>query len=225
MYPVDGVQTIEAFTKISHKYQYQLRRKFAKEVCEKLKPHLGEDELLQVMRDLRLRLVTPNNSKNKSKQDLKMNPTKHAENINKSNLLKFLVRELKENMSKSTPMHERNRIAQKIINKMNEGLSFDDAKLFVYKQYNIHISYIVGTDNDRTNHENKDVEREYDEYSGKSIYGWDDDGEVLYEPTFGCLIEPPTFKEGGLRWREILENRWEQRSSYDEDETIHDFKG
>ena len=216
-----GTQTIETFIKISQKYQYQLRRKFAKEVCGKLKAHLAEDELVQVMKDLRMRLVV----QKKPKHDLEINPVKHAENINKSNLLKFLIRELKENMSKSTPMHERNRIAQRIINKMNEGISFDDAKEQVYLQQNIRISYKVGTDNDRTNHENKDVEREYDEYSGKSIYGWDDDGEVLYEPTFGCLIEAPSFKEGGFRWREILENRWEQRSSYDEDETIHDFTG
>ena len=128
-------------------------------------------------------------------------------------------------MSKSTPVEKRNRIAQRVINEMNTGKSFEESKDIIYKKYNIFISYQVGHDNDRANRENMNVEREYDEYCGQSIYGWDDDGEVLYEPTFGAFIEPPSFKEGGPRWREILDHRWEQRSFYEEDETIDDFKG
>ena len=212
--------SIETFTKISRRYQYQLRKKMTKELCNRLKDHLTECEINEVMKELKLRTCTA-----PKKTISQIDPLKHAEDTNRSNLLKFLIRELKENMSKSTPITTRNIIAQKVINKMNAGMSFEEAKSRVYEKHKIFISYEVGFDNDRSNHENMHIEREYDEYSGKIIYGWDDYGEVLYEPTFGCLIEPPSFKDGGERWREILDIRWEQKSNYEDDETIHEFKG
>ena len=217
---MDNTSAIDIFTKISKKYQYQLRKKFTKDLCGRLSDHLDEHEIDQVMKELKLRTYTA-----PKKTAVQMDPTKHAEETNRSNLLKYLIRELKENMSKCTPMLERNRIAQQVINQMNKGSSFEDAKKRIYELNNIYISYKVGEDNDRSNLENMNVEREYDEYCGKVIYGWDDHGEILYEPTFGCLISPPSFKYGGERWREILDNRWEQKSSYDDDETIHEFKG
>lgn len=217
---MEYTSSIDTFTKVSKKYQYHLRKKFAKDLCDRLKDHLDEHELNQVMKELKLRTYSA-----PKKATLQTNPEKHAEDTNRSNLLKFLVRELKENMSKSTSMKDRNKIAQKVINQMNEGMSFDESKKAVYEQCNIHVSYQVGLDNDRTNRENMHIEREYDELCGQIIYGWDDYGEVLYEPTFGCLIEPPTFKEGGDRWREILDYRWEQKSSFEDGETIDEFKG
>ena len=217
---MEYTSSIDTFTKVSKKYQYHLRKKFAKDLCDRLKDHLDEHELNQVMKELKLRTYSA-----PKKATLQTNPEKHAEDTNRSNLLKFLVRELKENMSKSTSMKDRNKIAQKVIKQMKEGMSFDESKKAVYEQYNIHVSYQVGLDNDRTNRENMHIEREYDELCGQIIYGWDDYGEVLYEPTFGCLIEPPTFKEGGDRWREILDYRWEQKSSFEDGETIDEFKG
>lgn len=217
---MEYTSSIDTFTKLSKKYQYHLRKRFAKDLCDRLKDHLDEHEINKVMNELKLRTYSA-----PKKATLQTNPIKHAEDTNRSNLLKFLVRELKENMSKSTSMNDRNKIAQKVINQMNKGMSFEESKKIVYEKYHIMVSYQVGLDNDRTNRENMHIEREYDELCGKIIYGWDDSGEVLYEPTFGCLIEPPTFKEGGDRWREILDYRWEQKSSFEDGETIDEFKG
>lgn len=214
------MSAIDIFRNISLKYQRQLRKQFHHEILEKLSDHLSEEDMLNVIKTLNIRV---NKSLLRKKKEI--DNTEHAQNVNRSNLLKYVIRELKENMSKSTPIDKRNRIAQRVINEMNHGKTFEEAKDTIYKKYKIFISYQVGHDNDRTNHENMNIEREHDEYSGKNIYGWDDNGEVLYEPTFGAFIDPPSFKEGGPRWREILDHRWEKLSSYEDDETIDSFKG
>ena len=127
---MEYTSSIDTFTKVSKKYQYHLRKKFAKDLCDRLKDHLDEHELNQVMKELKLRTYSA-----PKKATLQTNPEKHAEDTNRSNLLKFLVRELKENMSKSTSMKDRNKIAQKVINQMNEGMSFDESKKAVYEQF------------------------------------------------------------------------------------------
>lgn len=220
----ENMSAIEIFSNTSMKYERQLKRAFAKELMGRLNEHMSDDDMNDVMKQLKLRMIVP---KKKVTPELKKHDddTARADNTNKSNLLKFVIRELKENMSKSTEMRVRNKIAQQVINKINDGFSFEDSKVAIYAQYNIQITYKVGEDNNRTNLENMSIEREYDEYSGRIIYGWDDSGEALYEPTYGVVIEPPTFKNGGNRWREILEHRWEQRSWYDDDEVIDEFVG
>ena len=213
------MNAIDVFSDISMKYQRQLKKQFSREILSKLQHHLTEADIEDIEKKLKIRVLR------KISASEKINEAKHAENVNKSNLLKFVIRELKENMSKSTPIEKRNKIAQRVINEMNNGKTFEHAKDTIYNKYNIFISYQVGKDNDRTNRENMCVEREYDEYSGRSIYGWDDDGEVLYEPTFGAIIDPPSFREGGPRWREILDHRWEKRSCCNDEEVIDNFKG
>ena len=62
-------------------------------------------------------------------------------------------------------------------------------------------------DVNKTNNQNVHIERDYDEYSGGIVYGWDSDGEVLYEPTFGAYIGAPTFKKSGRQWRHGKDRR------------------
>ena len=226
-----NLDAVTIFTKVSTRYQYQLRRKLAIELKERLKDYLNEEDLNNLLRRMNLQFGNKKNNgkktslSNNDHEDGKCIDTTRVENCTKTNLLKFVIRELKENMAKSTPLYQRNKIAQKVINLMNNGESFQSAKSYIYEKNNICVTYQVGFDNDRTHFENMDIEREYDECSGKIIYGWDDFGEVLYEPTFGACISPPTFKDGGEIWREVLDNRWEQRSYYEDDDVIDNFKG
>jgi hypothetical protein len=224
---VVNINAVDVYTKISKKYEHQLKRRLVKELSERLREHMNDDEISEVVKNMKL-ICNETKQKEKEKEctkDIHVINVLHAEKVNQSNLLKFVIRELKENMSKSTKVDKRNKIAQRVINEMNKGCSFEDAKEIVYTKYSVFISYKVGLDNDRTNHENMNIEREYDEYSGRSIYGWDDTGEVLYKPVFGALIDPPNFREGGEIWREILESRWEHKSLYDDDDNIENFKG
>lgn len=186
-----------------------MRRKFAKQLAELLEDHID----INVLKEMKLRLV-----QNKERQ---------KEMKKQSKMLKYVIKELKYNMSKSTPMETRNKIAQKVINEMNnKKISFEEAKKKIYLDNCIYISYIISDDDDtRTNKDNMNVEREYDEYSGRVVYGWDDDGELVYEPTIGLNIEAPTFRNGGPLWRELLDRRWEQRSCYNEDDVIDDYQG
>ena len=42
---MEYTSSIDTFTKVSKKYQYHLRKKFAKDLCDRLKDHLDEHEL------------------------------------------------------------------------------------------------------------------------------------------------------------------------------------
>jgi hypothetical protein len=85
--------------------------------------------------------------------------------------------------------------------------------------------YEVKSQDRKTTEENMHVERDYNEFSGKIVYGWDNDGEALYHPTFGANIDGPTYKKAGPMWRELLELRWEQKSFFEENESLDDYRG
>ena len=64
-----------------------------------------------------------------------------------------------------------------------------------------------------TTKENYKEEREYDEIRGKVVYGWaEKTGELRYTPKIGLLKNPPSYKKAGKKWKEILNERWEQQS-------------
>jgi hypothetical protein len=64
-----------------------------------------------------------------------------------------------------------------------------------------------------TTKNNYTEEREYDEIRGKSVYGWSEKtGEIRYNPKIGLLKRPPKYKNAGKKWKEILNERWDQQS-------------
>ena len=106
-----------------------------------------------------------------------------------------------------------------------EELTLEESKKIIYKKHNVFITHPVEYDTMRTDENNMNIEREYDEIRGCIVYGWNDDWEALYEPTFGANITPPTHKQAGYKWREVLENRWEQRSNDYDDEELDTYIG
>lgn len=212
---------VQRFCKISLRYEHQQKKMFASALIEKLRPILREDEIDEVLKKMRMRLTKQHNNVKKmvmNESDEKM--------VHRKNVMKFLIVELKANLPHTTSIQKRHFIAQKVLNEMEKNsVTLDEAKQNVYAQYNIQVMYTIPVDLNKTNEHNMDIERDYDEYSGRIVYGWDDDGEAVYEPTFGANIEAPTFKKAGPMWRQLLDNRWEQRSWYEEDETIDDYRG
>ena len=137
----------------------------------------------------------------------------------------FIMRELKYNLLDNSSLSNRKLIVKEILKEFKKSKSFELAKSTVYLKRNIVIVNQVSIDPNRSDENNKMIERDYDELRGCIVYGWDDDGEPLYEETYGCLIVSPTFKEAGHTWREVLQERWEQRSYCSEDENIDEYDG
>uniref|UniRef100_A0A6C0BS66 Uncharacterized protein n=1 Tax=viral metagenome TaxID=1070528 RepID=A0A6C0BS66_9ZZZZ len=143
------------------------------------------------------------------------------------NMKKYILKELKYNMSPvTTSLTERFSIAQEVLKLMRKSnITLTSAKCIVYTKYNIFITHPVEFDTSKTDENNMHEEREYDEIRGCIVYGWNDDGDVLYEPTFNANITPPTYKQSCHQWREVLENRWEQRSYCDPEEELDTYIG
>lgn len=244
---------VASFFKLSVQYERSVKRKLVSEVISKIKPYVTDDEVLKEIQKSVQKHVNEKNKEvaNLSKfrvmeEDSNNHPviprlkTKKVKKVKKeekpqqsrtpdvnlSNMKKFLLKELKYNMPITTPLSDRFDISNEILRLMRkENLNLDGAKQIVYKKHNIFITHPVEYDTMKTDENNMDVEREYDELRGSAVYGWDDDGEALYEPTFGANITPPTHKNAGYRWRAVLENRWEQRSTYDCDEELDTYIG
>ena len=145
--------------------------------------------------------------------------------LKKNNNSEFIMRELKYNLLNNSSLSNRTLIVKEILKEFKKSKDFDLAKFIVYKKRNIVIVNPVSVDPNRSDENNKMIERDYDELRGCVVYGWNDDGEPLYEETYGCLIVPPTFKEAGHTWREVLQERWEQRSYCSEDENMDEYDG
>ena len=145
--------------------------------------------------------------------------------LKKNNNSEFIMRELKYNLLNNSSLSNRTLIVKEILKEFKKSKDFDLAKFIVYKKRNIVIVNPVSVDPNRSDENNKMIERDYDELRGCVVYGWNDDGEPLYEETYGCLIVPPTFKEAGHTWREVLQERWEQRSNCSDDENMDEYDG
>lgn len=70
----------------------------------------------------------------------------------------------------------------------------------------------------------KNIEREYDELRGKIVYGWTiKTKQPAYTPRKGLLKKPPIYIEAGSRWKEVLLERFEQRSVHGSDDTTLNY--
>lgn len=241
---------VASFFKLSVQYERRVKKKLVSDVISKIKPYVNDKELLKeiqksiqkhvndknkVVADLsKFRVMEEDNNNHpiiprlkKTKKVKKEKPQQsRTPDVNLSNMKKFILKELKYNMPITTPLCNRFDISNEVLRIMRkENLNLDSAKQIVYKKHNVFITHSVEYDTMKTDENNMDVEREYDELRGSVVYGWDDDGEALYEPTFGANITPPTHKNAGYRWRAVLENRWEQRSNYDCDEDLDTYIG
>ena len=210
---------VKKFCKMGALYESQQHKLFATDLIAKLRPVVDEEQIRQVLKNMNLSMALV------KKQNTSKN-NEYVSDTQKTNIMKFLIMELKANMPHTTIVQKRHVIAQKVMNEMHtNALSLEDAKNKIYPMYDINITQNIPMDVNKTNEQNMHIERDYDEYSGRIVYGWDSDGEVLYEPTFGAYIDAPTFKNSGIKWREVLNNRWEPLSFYDEDEELDDFTG
>ena len=241
---------VASFFKLSVQYERRVKKKLVSDVFSKIKPYVKDEEVLKeiqksiqkhvneknkVVANLsKFRVIEEDNNNHpiiprlkKTKKVKKEKPQQsRTPDVNLSNMKKFILKELKYNMPITTPLCDRFDISNEVLRIMRkENLNLDSAKQIVYKKHNVFITHSVEYDTMKTDENNMDVEREYDELRGSVVYGWDDDGEALYEPTFGANITPPTHKNAGYRWRAVLENRWEQRSNYDCDEDLDTYIG
>lgn len=244
---------VESFFKLSVQYERRVKQKLVSEVVSKIKPYVKDEEVLKdiqknvqkhvheknkVVANLsKFRVMEEDNNNHpiiprlKTKKMKKKDPCvvvqqSRTPDVNLSNMKKFLLKELKYNVPITTPLSDRFDISNEVLKLMRkENLNLDNAKQIVYKKHHVFITHPVQYDTMKTDENNMDVEREYDELRGCVVYGWDDDDEALYEPTFGANITPPTHKNAGYRWRAVLENRWEQRSNYDCDEELDTYIG
>lgn len=244
-------EIVANFFKLSLQYENKVKKQLVNEIVSKIKPFVKNDDILKNVKenlhkyvnDKKRSVVTLSNlreiennhriipriKKKSSSKSVKKEDEQQPSRTPDPNLLnmkKFLLKELKYNMPITTPLSSRFDISNEVLRMMRkDNLNLDAAKQIVYKKHNIFITHPVEYDTMKTDENNMDVEREYDEIRGSVVYGWDDDGEALYEPTFGANITPPTHKNAGYKWREVLENRWEQRSNYDYDEELDTYIG
>jgi 6-pyruvoyl-tetrahydropterin synthase len=205
------------------RYENQTKRKITKEILDKLGAVLQDDEMNILKKGINKRI---NKQYINKKKALLKDENKEASSTHLGNIFKYLLKELKYNMPVTTPLKTRLEIGKEVMDHMaNTNISLIEAKGIVYDKHGIYITNPVSENTDVTDEHNMHIEREYDEFRGCIVYGWNDDGEALYEPTFGAIITPPTFKEAGPKWREVLEQRWEQRSYYDDDEELDTYIG
>jgi hypothetical protein len=214
---------VKQFCKVALQYEHQQKKRFADTFIDKLKPILDEDEIEKVKKTTKYRLCKQQRNINKI---VLQNTIDEHQKIHNKNIMKYLIIELKANMPHTTILQKRHSIAQKVMNEINNNsCSLKEARNKIYKQHGISIMYEVKSQDRKTTEENMHVERDYNEFSGKIVYGWDNDGEALYHPTFGANIDGPTYKKAGPMWRELLELRWEQKSFFEENESLDDYRG
>lgn len=162
------------------------------------------------------------NSYKRFKNLLKINLRKE-DTLNHTNIMNYVIRELKYNMPYNTEFKVRYKIGKQIISHMKENnITLGEAKNVIYKKHNIFITKVVNFDSSITDDNTMYIEREYDELHGKPVYGWDC-GEPVYTPTLGVSIDKPTYAKSGTIWKSVLENRWEQRSDIDKNDDENDI--
>lgn len=138
----------------------------------------------------------------------------------------FTMKELKYNLPMTTTLKDRANILKEIIClSRSQNISLTEAKQKIYQSKSIYIVQIVDPDVNRTDTNNMHEEREYNEYIGAPVYGWTEEGDALYEPTLGSLVVAPEYRYAGFEWRNVLEERWLQRSWVDEGESLETYRG
>jgi hypothetical protein len=236
--PKTTSKAIDDFFNMKKRYESKIKKNIIEDVCARLQNdhQISEDSIRSFrseffreysrikrqtnMENKKAKLI---NQRNTTTQNSHSN-SKDAENI--AQFSAYILKELKINLPASTSLSERTRICSKILAvSKNQLISLPEARKLVYDELSIFICNHVSLDVNKTDMYNMNDEREYDEYRGAIVYGWDDDGEALYEPTIGANINPPKYEDAGFHWKTVLEERWEQRSYREEGETKLTYQG
>lgn len=216
--------SIELFCKVSLRYETQKKNAIAQELTENLKHEMSTSKLNLVKKELKTKIIKQRNIAKKVAQT-ETTPLEHAKRVHQRNLMKFIITELRMNMSPTTMLKKRIRIATQVLRKIESGFAYLDAKNELYKKHGVYVTYEVPLNEKATTMENMGMEREFDEMLNQIVYGWDDAGEALYYPTFGASTIPPEYKKAGPIWKRVLNNRWEQMSDYDDDDMLETYTG
>ena len=101
----------------------------------------------------------------------------------------------------------------------------EQAKQFMYNKYDIKISYTSVRELNVTNETNMYKDIEYNELIGKYVYGWDLNGNSLYEPTLGVSIIAPEYINSGTEWRTVLDQRYSKLDQSDRECKLENYTG
>ena len=124
-------------------------------------------------------------------------------------IFQSIVEEIKCNASIEVA-HMRYKMASTICRwlKQKKIDSIEAGKKLMYKKYNIHVNYDSTKKLNVTTEETMGKDIEYNEVLGKYVYGWDLNGDCVYEPTIGISIIPPEYMNAGYEWRQVLDHRY-----------------
>lgn len=240
-----STETIQQFLRKKSRFESKIKKRILDTVCEELriKQNVSNEDIKKLRSDFfkeysvikkKILKKQKDDSKNNEKEnDKKSIITQKKEEYKKKQdeeimreFSAFTMKELKYNLPMTASMKDRVQIFKDIVFlSRSEKIPLNVAKNIVYQKKSIYIVQEVDHDTNRTDVNNMNDEREYDEYRGSPVYGWDDDGEALYEPSIGANIIPPEYRHAGFKWRSVLEDRWLQRSYFEEEETIDTYRG
>jgi hypothetical protein len=133
--------------------------------------------------------------------------------------------EIKSNTGLEMSMKERLNIATRICKlHINKQIPLEEAKRLMYEKHNITINYptrdftVVDEDNFGRILENNEL-------IGKFVYGWDSNGNAVYEPTLGVSIVSPKYKNAGNEWRQMLDVRYSKIDPSERECALEDYTG
>ena len=238
-------ETIKQFLNIKSRFESKIKKNILDTVCEELrrKKNASNEDITKLRSEFfkeytRIKKIVikklKEDEKNKEKENNKNSRTRQKKEEYKKKqdeeimreFSSFTMKELKYNLPMTTSMKDRVQIFRDIVFlSKSEKISLEEAKKNIYQKKGIYIVQEVDQDTNRTDVNNMYDEREYDEYRGSPVYGWNDEGEALYEPTVGANIIAPEYRHAGFEWRNVLEERWLQRSYIEEGETLDTYRG
>lgn len=124
-------------------------------------------------------------------------------------IFQSIVEEIRCNASIEVA-HMRYKIASTICRwlKQKKIGSIEEGKKLMYNKFNIIVNYNSTKKLNVTTEDTMYKDVEYNEVLGKFVYGWDLNGDSVYEPTIGVSIVPPEYINAGYEWRQVLDHRY-----------------
>jgi len=155
----------------------------------------------------RKKILSVSISKPKKEQVVRKSPEPNSFNV----IFTDIIEEINCNASLEIPSQTKYIIATKICKLWKkQNYSIEEAKKLMYDKYNIQISYHTKKQTNVTNIDNMYKDIEYNEINGCYVYGWDLNGNSIYEPTLGLSMIAPQYQHAGMEWREVLDLRFSQ---------------
>jgi hypothetical protein len=137
-----------------------------------------------------------------------------------------ILEEINCNASLEVPNVMKHRIAYTICKMWaKKKIPIEQAKKFMYEKYKINISYQTDRQLNVSTEETKHNDVEYNELLGKYVYGWDLNGDAVYEPTIGIRIMAPEYVNAGNEWRQVLDHRYSKIDPCDRECELFHYTG